>query len=110
MNTIVNTQSVDPINHTHFVATDSAVLVCWSDDQMVQESILNYLHEAGYASLIVTMAAQCQNARAKELLERDSKIGLISFVLLRDGMLRHYFRTPQAADFSLRVTAAVPTF
>jgi hypothetical protein len=107
MNTVVNSQQINSLVHASFSGIDSVLVVCASNDQALQESMLNYLYEAGYTSLTVTTVADCGNDQVKALLARDASIGLISFVILKDGVLRHYFRTAGATDFSIRV-ATIP--
>ena len=77
-------------------------------DQQILQAISQFLEEAGYFDrherLAVLAATSFGNLNISQQLERDHANHLTSFVMITQGALKHYFKSADQRDFSLRMT------
>ena len=77
-------------------------------DQHLLQAISQFLEEAGYFErherLAVLAASSFGSPNISVQLERDRAQNLTSFVMITQGALKHYFKTADQSDFSLRMT------
>jgi len=84
------------------------VVVCDVASEATMAAVTDYLHETGYLAVENTVHLLAPgvfgHTLVMGLLERDREQGNTAFVMIKDGMLRHYSKAPGAIDFTIHIT------
>ena len=107
----MNMETISPLN-THqnppvVEPMQPVVVVCDVASYQALAAVSAYLQAADLlvqANVQVVPPAVYANEKVQGILAADQAAGRIGFVLIKDDACRHYFKTAEAADFSLHIT------
>ena len=88
--------------------TAHMVVICDVAQPETMAAVSDYLEKAGYLvnkdAVHLMAPAVFGNAAVQSLLAQDQQYQRTSFVVIKDGTQRHYFKKAYQADFSIHVT------
>ena len=97
-------------NQNSLVGLEQPVLVvCDMTRRDVLTAVSDYLQTSGLVatdlSVELVPVVGFASAKVRRLLAEDEQAGRVSFVIIRDGIVRRYFKTADQDDFSVHLTS-----